>query len=364
MVSEGGTGWERTNAVTVDFTTGQTLPNFQPPNETAVGEALAAYAAQLNKYPSLQQSFNTTYPLAPDLLLPFGKFVQKYNLGAMMYTLFLVNQGYSPLLNLTTIYVFKQLNDQVLSGLENGFLTTPNSDTHALYVAALKFLGSSNVLLQSTVVEMDRSKTPIKLCVSTPSGRKLIIAKRLVSAIPPMVSNLGGYDLSTTERSLFSQFFANGYYTGLINNTGVVSQTVRLQGAAPRNQYAIPSEPGIYVLYEAPNTTLTHVYFGSAQILSASEAKLRIDADINRYRLVHKIRPQKDDYAIFSSHAPFNLQVSVDALKNGFYKKLYALNGQQNTFWTGAAFQTQASDALWNYSEQYILPIVLGSLSH
>lgn len=57
--------------------------------------------------------------------------------------------------------------------------------------------------------------------VKTPQGVKLILAKKLLISIPPKLSNFKGFDLSTTEQGLFSQFRNGGYYTGLLRNTGI-----------------------------------------------------------------------------------------------------------------------------------------------
>ena len=65
----------------------------------------------------------------------------------------------------------------------------------------------------------------------------------------------------------------------------------------------------------------------------------------------------------FKSHAPYMLTVSTEAIRDGFYDRLNALQGQHNTFWTGAAWQTQDSTALWNFTEYEILPKIMGSLS-
>lgn len=45
------------------------------------------------------------------------------------------------------------------------------------------------------------------------------------------------------------------------------------------------------------------------------------------------------DFVAFTTHTPFNLMVSNEAIGNGFYQRLYALNGQRNTFlqWRGMA---------------------------
>lgn len=346
----------------VDFATGQVLENYQPPNQTRQAAAFERYAAQIAKYPSLQGSFNMTYPVASDLLLPFGTFVRKYNLGDMMAPVFASNQGYAPLLNITTLYMIKYLNAGQLQSFKTGYLTTPQDNTLLLYEAAYKYLGIPNVLLKSNVLQMKRSSNQVKVAVSTPTGNKLIIARRLISTAPPLISNLNNYDLVDAETMLFDRFSANGYWTGVLNNTNLVSQKA-YTNAVTNQPYHIPSQPGIYGISAEPNTTLTHVYFGSPNILSDAQVKTEISNDLNKLRKTLGYQAQTAQWSDFKSHTPFNLHVSTEDIQNRFYEKLYALNGQRSTFWNGAAFQAQDSSVIWQYTEDYIVPIVLGSLN-
>ncbi len=68
---------------------------------------------------------------------------------------------------------------------------------------------------------MDRSGDSVKVAIKTSHGFKLILAKKLVISIPPLLSNLAGFDLSASERYLFGQFLNGAYYTSLLNNTGI-----------------------------------------------------------------------------------------------------------------------------------------------
>jgi hypothetical protein len=43
--------------------------------------------------------------------------------------------------------------------------------------------------------------------------------------------------------------------------------------------------------------------------------------------------------------------VPTGAIKAGFYRKLYALQGRNRTFYTGAAFHTHDSSLLWQFTE-------------
>jgi hypothetical protein len=51
-----------------------------------------------------------------------------------------------------------------------------------------------------------------------------------------------------------------------------------------------------------------------------------------------------------ANHTPNNLHVSNENVRNGFYKKLYALQGHRSTYYTGYTFCTDYSPQLWNYT--------------
>ncbi|KAI5923793.1 FAD/NAD(P)-binding domain-containing protein [Camillea tinctor] len=344
----------------VDFATGETV-DFQPPSNDAFMAALDSYQTQLKRYPELQDGFNMTYPVQPDLLLSFRDFVEKYQLQDLVSRVFITNQGFSPLLDLSMLYIFKYLNAGELDNLKEGFLTTVNHDIQELYQKATAFL-EPDVLLNSTVVTMDRSGSgsyPVRVVVQTPTGPKLIVAKKVISTVPPKPENLGGYDLSQDETALFGQFYANGYYTGILNNTGIIEA---LTATGPGQPFDVPKLPGLYTVgLTAEN--LTQVYYGSPTIMSEDEVKADIIASIQRIQKAKGISTDVEpDWLIFSSHAPFNLMVPNEAIQNGFYRDLYALQGQRNTFYNGAAWHTQDSSVLWQFTENYIVPMCLASL--
>ncbi|RYP84562.1 hypothetical protein DL769_001150 [Monosporascus sp. CRB-8-3] len=341
----------------VDFATGSIVDFFMtPPNPPK--SAWSTYLSQLKKYPALQGSFNMTYPVQPDLLLSFGQFVAKYDLQQLVPQVFAANQGYAPLLNITMLYMFKYLNEAEIRSFEDGFLTTARNDTQELYrKVALSF--GPNVLLNSTVLMMDRSgQGPVRILVQTPAGHKLVLAKKAVCTVPPLIKDLKGFDLSRDERELFSRFFANGYYTGLLNNTGL-STTLYATGLG--EPYNVPKLPGPYAMSMRQN--FTQVYYGSPTIIPDEVVKAHILADLRRFKEVNNVTSDKDpDWLMFSSHAPFNLMVSVEDISNGFYERLFSLQGRRNTFYHGAAWDTQDSASLWKFTDDYIIPILLASL--
>ena len=348
----------------IDFSTGFPV-DYNPPAEEDVAMALQGYTVQLQKYPAVQAGFNLTYPVAPDLLLPFGMFLEKYQLSALIPTVFTVNQGYSPILKISTIYLLKYLNANTINSIAKGSLTPASHNTGDLYNNILAHLGSS-VLLNTTVLAMDRSSpSNVKIVVQTTNNPpKLVIAKKLLSTPPPKADQLTGYDLSANETELFSQFVANGYYVGVLNNTGLPPNR-SYTSVNPRNPpYDIPQLPSIYGIGPTGASDLVQVFYGSPTPLSAADVQADILAKLKRLAISQGINCTSAEprFVAFTAHSPFNLMVSNEAIANGFYKKLYQLNGQRNTFYNGAAWQAQDSNEIWEYTESYVLPILLAAL--
>ena len=161
------------------------------------GNLLGAWDAlqkQVAKYPSLDDSLaHVPFPVPPDLLLPFGQFITKYKLHDAVPYLSLYGQGWGNFVTLPTLLAIKYFapgffSPASLSGKGAGALAA--KDNSLIYEKATKELGP-NVLLNSSVLSMDRSAADlVKITVQTPSGKKLIRARKLISAIPPSKSNL------------------------------------------------------------------------------------------------------------------------------------------------------------------------------
>lgn len=351
----------------VDFTTGQNVTDYTPPSVADRIIGLSNYGAQLAKYPNLQVGFNLTYPIPPDsdLLLPFGDFATKYNLTGAMPYIYRTNQGYTPLLNITTLYMLKYLNQEQLDSSQTSFLTTANHDIQELYRHVHNYLdrdGETNVFLNTTILAIDRSHTPIRILIQTPTGRKLVMARKLVITAPPTLSNLQNIPLSPTETSLFSQFTANGYYTGILTNTTIPPTfSVTNTGLDP-SKFNLP-RPGVYVINPNPGAPdHIQVYYGSANPLPDQQVKDDIVATVRRVQVAQGYGDSIPRWAAFSSHSPFNLMVSNAAICDRFYEKIFALQGKNNTFWNGAAWDTQDSSVLWKFTDRVLMPMIVAAL--
>ena len=338
----------------IDFATGKDTPGF-PRN---FSDGIAAYIAQLSKYPGLESGYFLPDPVPEDLLLPFADYVEKYPaIKSAAYYFFINTQGLGDSLRLPMLYVFKNWGLDVLRNVRDGFLTAASGNNSELYRNAGAKLGQ-DVFLNSYVIATQRRKRAdcVKIVVKTPSGLKLILAKKLVVAIPQLPENLRGFDLTHEELSLFSRFSSKGYYTGIIRDSGVPLSG--FSNAAADTPYNIPRLPGFYSVNPTRIPGLVDFKYGSDKLLSDDEAKANIVAGFEHLHQVgtfNKTSP-KPEIFIYSNHSPFELNVPAKDIREGFYRKLYALQGKRHTYYTGAVFHSHDSSLIWNYTEANVIP--------
>ena len=174
-----------TTSAYIDFQTGQPTT----PKQGNLLDAWNALQTQVAKYPSLFYSLDDVpFPVPADLLLPFGQFITKYDLQDAVPYLSLYGEGWGNFVTLPTLFAIKYFfpsffSPSSLYGKGAGALAA--KDNSVVYEKATRELGA-NALLNSTVLSMDRSAANVvKITIQTPSGKKLIRARKLISAIPP-----------------------------------------------------------------------------------------------------------------------------------------------------------------------------------
>lgn len=348
----------------VNFETGQTV-NWEPPSEEEVKIGFAAYGEQLDKHSDIAEGYDLDYPVDKDLLLPFKEFVAKYKVNGAARSIFNFEQGYSPFLDLPTIYVLKQFGKGLLDAVTtNSLLITEHRNTHELYQRVAEFLGD-RVFLNTSVVSMSRkSSGQSSILIDSPEGRKLIIARKVLITAPLLnvYKARDRFDVNVEEGALFKQFFGNGYYTGIIKNTGLPSNFTAT-GADPSQPYGIPKLPGLYALSAIPDLPGSfQVYYGIPQPKPGDAVQRDIEAIVGKIQKAQGLPATTPQWVIFSDHSPYNTMVKPEAIRNGFYKTLLGLQGKRNTFYTGATWETQDSGMIWRYTEDHVLPQLLESL--
>jgi hypothetical protein len=334
-------------------------------NQTAQGLALFAYGEQLAKYPFLVNGFDLPSPVPEDLLITYGDFLQKYNLEALADTAFTFIQGVGNILAQPTLYIMKyfaEITVQNILGTGGGFLTTANQDNQELYNKAQAKLGS-DALVSSNVLWIGRDDDGVSVVVSTPSGKKLIKASELLIAIQPKLDSLNtlGMDLDPVEQHLFGQFNNSYYWDMVIRNSGI-PDNISLNNVDPAATLALPPLPGLYGVDSSGLPGLHTAYYSSPFYISDEQVKADTLAAIARIVKANGYTAGNPEFAGFNNHAPFELTVSVDAIRDGFYSKLNALQGRRNTWWTGATWQAHDSSQIWNWTEYTLLPKLVASL--
>ena len=303
------------------------------------------YEAQLDKYPYLQYSWDLPDPVPSDLLLPFGQFLAKYNLGEIAYNIFADGEGAANLLNQLTVNVFKLIGKSYISG----DIVIPASHNNSdIYGAALARLGS-DALLSSTVVWAKRpgnGTAGVSLVVQTPTGQKLIQASKLLISIPPLIDNskrspvpypsfkptsltfspqVAPLDLDSIESSLFSQWSYSNYFVLLLNNTGLPPNYHFANANASTATYDIPELPAPYQVTSTRVPGLFYVWYGSPVDLTRQQVESDTLAVMRRLQqqATNLTEPYPTPNVLrFNSHTPFKLVVSADAIRDGFYEKL------------------------------------------
>ena len=357
--------WPITASHEVDLATGELLAPNLTVNATA---AWVAYSEQLANYPYLNNGFDLPDPVPADLLLRFGEFAMKNSLQDVVRLAYAYAQGYGNLADQTTLYVLKLLDNVFLQTQAEGSIEADGSNNRALYINATKELGE-DVLFSSSVQNTSRNSTNVRVQVQTPMGRKLIMARRLIIAFPPMMSNLQGFDLTATEQLLFTQFNNSGYYTALLNHTGI-ADNLTIDNYHWNSPYGLPALPAPYTINPTIFKGVHNVFYGTLDNSTVDQVKADIIAVIDRLSPEARgVETSNETYSMvptfieLSAHTPFALTVSTEAIANGFYRDITALQGRNSTFWTGAAWHTHDSSQLWNWTEVNTVPRVLESLS-
>ncbi|RAK82167.1 NAD(P)-binding protein [Aspergillus fijiensis CBS 313.89] len=194
---------------------------------------------------------------------------------------------------------------------------------------------------------------------------------KLLIAIPPNPSLLYPWlRLTPTKHSLFTRYISTGLYVGLVNGTRLPPTAGILNLAPNHTMYSFPYLPDTYSLIPARLPGLKLATYGSLQTTDPfpiSEAAVRHHM-LDDIRRIHRENPDRfpgtsePAFVAFAAHAPYNLQVSGEDIKNGFYEGLYALQGEMNTFWTGSAWAADISGDIWKVSRGVVLPMLVGEL--
>ncbi|KAF9879176.1 flavin-containing superfamily Amine oxidase [Colletotrichum karsti] len=345
-----------------DFSLGIPIPaqnaSAAAAQQQAVQAAVQAYSTNvLAKYPWIDQGFLVPDPVPEELTVPFAELAQKYNFTALLPVIAQFGWWSGEITSIPALYGINNLGPALLNSIFGEFIVPASGDSRSLYYAAAKELGD-DVLLNATVVDVKREDSGVSVVVHQPDqAPKLVRARKLLIAVPPTLDNVGTYDLSDDEKTLFSNFFALGYWASVVTVPGLNNSLANVGIQTPLNQPVIPGTNGIFGT-SSPGDFLVGVGFNDTNYTDEDGKNIIREnlATLAALGAVPEGAAEKVTFPYFSNHAPYNVRVPADEIKSGFYGKLLALEGVRNTYWAGAAFAGQNSAMVWSYNEANVLP--------
>ncbi|KAF4982425.1 hypothetical protein FZEAL_1943 [Fusarium zealandicum] len=334
----------------VDFRNGRALKGFN------FSQDLSEFKAQSEKHPFLYYSTRLPDPVPEDFVLPFRDFLKKYKLEDSAYNLFYNLQGLGDLWSQPTLYILKYMNREYLEIMNpgsKGALVTARNNNQELYDKAQRWLGT-DAFLSSQLIEAERDSGGVQVVIQTPGGARTIQAKKLLVTIPLLEANMEPFGLDRTERGLFCQFDATGWYVGLIRANGLPEQFA-YQNTRPDTRWNLPQLPALYQISPTAVPGIYLVRYGAEGNLPDSIVKRDMLHTFERVRsAVAGKNLEPAEFLAYASHYPFGLHVSAQEIEKGFYNKLDDLQGHKSTWYSGAAVISHSTGALWNFTDNLV----------
>jgi hypothetical protein len=338
------------STINADFSLGVAAPAANV-NTTELGLAIQRYGEYLAaNFSTIYPGYYLPDPVPEDLYMPWGDFMSKYGLGSIVN---LINAYIQPAeaWKEPALFPLKLLSLDPLRGITSGFKVT--RDVNDLYRSAARILGDS-VSYNSSVTSLCRSDSGVEAVVQTPSGVKRFVAKKLLVATPPVSANFGGWDLVDEETDLFDKFITQQYYAGVIRRSGMPQAT--LQNVGFTQPFNIPVLPALFNVVPTgfqDNTSV--IYYTAHERVEPEAVKADTVATLERLAAGGVIGESAEtEFLVLFDHPNVRMYVSADDVRDGFYSRLYRLQGQRNTYWTGAAWVTQASSPIWDFTKSVV----------
>lgn len=155
--------------------------------------------------------------------------------------------------------------------------------------------------------------------------------------------------MTEEEQLLFKQWQWSTYYAGIVRN-GIPDNT-SLVNTANSTTYNVSLPPYIrnFDFRGVPGLHTFQTISLSPQ--SPDEVRNILTSQIALMNERGTFSSGAATVEIMSDHSPIQMRVTPDAIRDGFYRDLYALQGSLGTFWTGAAWAPDDSSLLWAFTD-------------
>lgn len=314
---------------------------------------MVRYRAALEPFDYLSTGAYYLPDEVPEVLLrPFREFVEEHSLQGALELIYTFSDALGDILATPLLFVIQLFGTSHINALLEGPYIRPENGSATLFRAAARYIGEDrNIFYETNVTRTVRNSNGVEISVDTPAGSKLIRAKKLLVTFPPILPKLQGFDLDQNEISIFSKWVYMTYYAAVLNNTGIPDR-LNIFNTDPNNQPgSLPVVPFECIL----DYSSVPGYYGTrvvgAENFTEAAARQLVFEDLRRMNDAGTFPINKNPEIIaLESHAPTSMMVSVEDVRDGFYKRLYALQGQRSTYYTGYSFCTDYSAQLWNYT--------------
>lgn len=350
-----------------DFTTGAPVNFTAPSNDdrvVALGRFLNATEAYQEYILPGYWNFPAPDKIPGDLLLPFGEFVEKYQLHAAVNQVFEVTGlGVGDMINTLTLYVLGAFGHPMIRFFLGEAATfTPDSRRNIEIYEAIQSRLGSDVLLNTEVSYSLRTPIGHTLWTKSASGKStIILARRLLMAIEPTPENMAPFDLDPVEQKTLSKFSYSRLHAGIVSHPSlpVNVSLVNTPAAASPDNYVVLPKPNFNVRFDymGGGSDLWRVVAVGDEQFTKDKAQDLIRENFAALVEAGTVQPktanpaEELEFRAWADHGAMHMRVSAAELKDGFIQKLYALQGRRATWWTGGAFSVQFQAVLWAFDD-------------
>ncbi|KAJ6134472.1 hypothetical protein N7523_000794 [Penicillium sp. IBT 18751x] len=319
------------------------------------------YIAELNKYPYLDNLIDLPNNVPDDLLLTWPEFVKKNNLsyGSAVGGLSWPATPGDPL-DTTALAIFNDGNHIELEEFAGAAIHSSDNDNSEIYVNALAEL-KSHVFLESSIVAAQRGltqKSGVQLVANTPSGKKLIKAKQLIIAMPPVLDNTKYFGLDQQEQAILSKLSGKFYYGGVVNNTGL-EEGVAYTNVGVDRPYQVASLPGVVEIAPSASPGYYFYWYNTVQAQTQAEIESTTRITIKWLQTQNNVKAIEPEFVDFQDYSPFHLTPPIKDIAGGWYGKMKGLQGHRNTWYISSLFVV-GSTQVWNNTHN-ILPDIINA---
>lgn len=323
------------------------------------------YVAEVDKYPFVDDLNELPHPVPEDLLLTWPEYAKKHKLSQASTEagLYWPATPGDPL-KTTALAIFNDGNHIELAEFSGKAVKNANSDNSLIYRNALAEL-KEHIFLKSSIIAAQRStdrKGGVQLVANTPSGKKLIKAKQLIVAMPPVLDNMKHFGLDQQEQPVISKLSGKHYYGGVVNNTGL-ADGLAYTNAGQDRPFHVPGLPEVVEI--APSAHAGYQFFWYN---GGDEAKSRAEVEAAARSTIQWLQTQQGkgkrqqqqkepNFLDFKDYSPFHLTPPTKDIADGWYGKMKDLQGHRNTWYISALFVV-GSTQIWNNTNNMLPDII------